>query len=59
MKNVNESPVSCIGSVMFKVDYGGYMVEIVAIVSPDREEEVALSWKTLQGFRLIPKASHA
>ena len=48
LKNVNGNSVKVIGSFTFEVVYKGIDVEIVALVSPAIEEEIILSWRTLQ-----------
>ena len=53
LKNVNGKSVKVIGSVTFEVVYKGIDVEIVALVSPAIEEEVILSWRTLQKLGII------
>ena len=53
LKNVNGNSVKVIGSVTFEVVYKGIDVEIVALVSPAIEEEVILSWRTLQKLGII------
>ena len=53
LKNVNGESVKVIGSVTFEVTYQDFSVEIVALVSPEIEEEVILSWRTLQKLGII------
>ena len=53
LKNVNRNSVKVIGSVTFEVVYKGIDVEIIALVSPAIEEEVILSWRTLQKLGII------
>ena len=53
LKNVNGNSVKVIGSVTFEVVYKGVDVEIVALVSPAIEEEIILSWRTLQKLGII------
>ena len=53
LKNFIGNSVKVIGSVTFEVVYKGIDVEIVALVSPAIEEEIILSWRTLQKLGII------
>ena len=53
LKNVNGNSVKVISSVTFEVVYKGIDVEIVALVSAAIEEEIILSWRTLQKLGII------
>ena len=53
LKNVNGNSVKVIGSFTFEVVYKGIDVEIVALVSPAIEEEIILSWRTLQKLGIM------
>ena len=53
LKNVNGESVKVIGSVTFKVIYEDFSIEIVALVSPEIEDKVILSWRTLKKLGII------
>ena len=47
LKNVNGTPVRVISSVTFEISYEEAVVEIIALASTDLEDEIILSWMTL------------
>ena len=53
LKIVNGEAVKVIGSVTFEVIYEDFSAEIVALVSPEIEDEFILSWRTLQKLGII------
>ena len=57
LKKVNGESVKVIGSVTFEVIYEDSSIEIVALVGPEIEDEMILSWRTLRDWVLSPIGS--
>ena len=53
LKNVNGTLARVIGSVTFEISYEGAIVEIIALVSTDLEDEIILSWMKLKKLGAI------
>ena len=49
--------MECSGSVDFQVTYEGQKTDVLALVTPALQDEVLLSWRTLQRLDVIPKVS--
>ena len=47
--------MECSGSVDFQVTYEGQKTDVLALVTPALQDEVLLSWRTLQSLDVISK----
>ena len=47
--------MECSGSVAFQVTYESQKMDVLALVTPAHQDEVLLSWRTLQRLDVIPK----
>ena len=54
IKAVNGARMECSGSVSFTVIYEGHETDVLALVTPALQNEILLSWRTLQRLGVIP-----
>ena len=47
--------MKCSGSVSLKSSYEGQTLDVLALVTPALQDEILLSWRTLQRLGVIPK----
>ena len=55
IRAVDGGQMECSGSVAFQVIYEGQKTDVLALVTPALQDEVLLSWRTLQRLDVIPK----
>merc|ERR1739836_158292 len=46
--------MECCGSVSFQATYRGQKTDVLALVTPALQDEILLSWRTLQRLDVIP-----
>ena len=55
VKAVDGGQMECSGLVAFQLTYEGQKMNVLTLVTPALQEEVLLSWRTLQRLNDIPK----
>ena len=55
IKAVDGCQMKCCGSVSFQALYEGQTTDVLALVTPALQDEILLSWRTLQRLGVIPE----
>ena len=55
IKAVDGGQMECCGSVSFQASYEGRTTDVLALVTPALQDEILLSWRTLQRLGVIPE----
>ena len=55
IKAVDGGQIECCGSASFQASYEGWTTDVLVLVTPALQDEILLSWRTLQRLGVIPK----
>ena len=55
IKAVDGGQIECCGSASFQASYEGRTTDVLVLVTPALQDEILLSWRTLQRLGVIPK----